>query len=298
MPLLLVVVLPVYFLRWRKPLGFRKVVLACATMGCAFLLPLSPWAVRNWLTLHEAQILAPRYATMPGEYAPVGYYAWTGTWLDRYRDVYVTVWKIGEEPMDVEDLPDQAFDSPQEKAKIAELFNKYNDSDDMDVSPEMDREFAEIARERTRRHPLRTYVEVPFQRALSIWFTPRTELLPIDGKLWPIRDQWRDSRADVLTTAGFGALGYIYVAMAMGGIWVAWRMSRMRFGASDAYYGPNLWGVALLVAYLFMRTAFLTTVEAPEPRYVVTCYPAVLALAALLWSRAGSAYPRTDSTKA
>ena len=45
---------------------------------------------------------------------------------------------------------------------------------------------------------------------------------------------------------------------------------------------PNLWGIALLLAYLFVRTAFLATVEAPEPRYVINCYPAVLALAALL----------------
>jgi hypothetical protein len=48
---------------------------------------------------------------------------------------------------------------------------------------------------------------------------------------------------------------------------------------------PNLWGIALLAAYILIRTAFLTTVEAPEPRYVVTCYPALLALAALVWSR-------------
>ncbi len=298
MPLLLVVALPVYFLRWRKPLGFRKVVLACAAMGCASLLPLSPWAVRNWITLHEVQILAPRYVTMPGEIAPVGFYAWTGTWLERYRDVYLTVWQIGEDRMDIEDLPGQAFDSPQEKAKIADLLNQYNSSDALDVSPDMDSEFAEIARERTRRHPLRTYVEVPFQRALSIWFTPRTEPFPIDGKLWPLRDQWRDSPADVLTTAGFAALGYIYVAMAMGGIWVAWRGQRTRFGESDAESSSNLWGVALLVAYLLGRTAFLTTVEAPEPRYVVTCYPAVLALAALVWSRAGSASPKAGPPKA
>jgi hypothetical protein len=48
---------------------------------------------------------------------------------------------------------------------------------------------------------------------------------------------------------------------------------------------PNLWGVALLLAYILVRTAFLTTVEAPEPRYVVTCYPAVLALITLLRAR-------------
>jgi hypothetical protein len=29
-----------------------------------------------------------------------------------------------------------------------------------------------------------------------------------------------------------------------------------------------------------MRTAFLTTIETPEPRYVLVCFPIVLALAA------------------
>ena len=48
---------------------------------------------------------------------------------------------------------------------------------------------------------------------------------------------------------------------------------------------PNLWGIALLLAYFLVRTAFLTTVEAPEPRYVVSCYPGVLALIALLGIR-------------
>ena len=282
MPLLLAVAVVVYALRWWRLWGFRKILLTGVAMAGAFLLPLAPWTARNLITLHEAQILAPRYATMTGEYAPVGYFAWTGTWLERYRDVYLNVWKIGEEPVEMEDLPAEAFDSPQEKARITELFQHYNNSEDLDISPEMDRDFAGIARERTRRHPLRTYVRVPFERALTIWFTPRTELLPIDGKLWPIRKQWQDSHAAFLTTAGFGALGYLYIALALGGIWVAWRAGRTGRGASNARDIPNLWGVALLLAYLFVRTAFLTTVEAPEPRYVVSCYPAVLALAALL----------------
>jgi hypothetical protein len=283
MPLLLVVAAVVYGIRWGKALGFRKLILGGAAMAGAFLLPLVPWAARNLITLHEVQILSPRYVVMPEEFAPVGYYKWTGTWLERYRDVYLSVWKIGEERVDVDDLPQQAFDSPQEKAQVADLFERYNDSDNMDISPEMDREFAAIARARTRRHPFRTYVRVPFQRALSMWFTPRTELLPIDGKLWPLRDQWNDSPADVLTTAVFAALDYVYVAMALGGVWIAWRAARESTNASALGDLPNLWGIALVLAYLLMRTAFLTTVEAPEPRYVITCYPAVLALAALLW---------------
>ena len=97
-------------------------------MAGAFLLPVAPWAARNLIVLHEVQFLSPRYSTLPGEYATVGYFAWTNTWLERYRDVYLNIWKIGEEPVEMEDLPDQAFDSPQERQQIAEVFEQYNNS--------------------------------------------------------------------------------------------------------------------------------------------------------------------------
>jgi len=284
MPLLLGAAVLVYGLRAWSLLGGRKSILFVAAMTGAFLLPLVPWAARNALSLHKLQFLAPRYATFPGEYAPVGYYAWTGTWLERYRDVYFTVWKIGEERADVNELPASAFDSPEEKARVADLIAQYDDSPDLDISPEIDRQYAEIARERTRRHPLRTYIRVPFERALTIWFTPRTELLPIDGKFWPLREQWEDSHADVLVTGGFAVLGYLYIALGIGGVWLVWRTRRES--------GANFWGLALLLAYFLVRTAFLTTVEAPEPRYVVSCYPGVLALIALLGVRKG---PREEA---
>jgi len=286
MPLLLGVAALVYGLWAIRAMGIGKAVLLAAAMAGAFLVPLLPWAARNYVTLKKVQFLAPRYAVLPGEYAPVGYYAWTATWLERYRDVYFSVWKIGEpdQPVDVNDLPPNAFDSPEEKARIAGLFAAYNDNPDLEITPEMDRQFAEIASERTRRHPLRTYLTAPFERALSIWFTPRTELMDIDGKFWPLREQWSDSRANVLITGSFAALGYVYVALALAGVFLAWR-ARQAGDLTGQTIGPGLWGVTLLLVYFFVRTAFLTTVEAPEPRYILSCYPGVLALISLLGIR-------------
>lgn len=283
MPLLMATAMVLYAARWHRVLGLRKLALGGAAMAGAFLLPLVPWAARNFVTLHEVQILSPRYTTLPGEYAPVGFYAWTGTWLERYRDLDSSVWAISEVPMHIDEFPSAAFDSPREKARVAALLEQYNRDPELDISPEVDREFAEIAAERTRRHPFRTYVRVPFERALTIWFTPRTELLPIDGSLWPLREKWQESRANVLTVAGFAALGYLYVALAIAGIAFAWRAGRAS-SASNLQGAWNLWGISLLVAYFIVRTAFLTTVEAPEPRYVLSCYPAVLALIALLFA--------------
>ena len=64
-------------------------------------------------------------------------------------------------------------------------------------------------------------------------------------------------------------LGIAYAVIALGGAW------RVRKDPAALF----------LVAYIVIRTAFLTTVETPEPRYVLECFPAVLALAALLWMR-------------
>jgi hypothetical protein len=295
MPLLLAVAGAVFALRWWKSLGWRKVMVSGMAMSVLFFLPLLPWVARNLISLHKLQISASRYTTTPGEYAPVGYYKWANTWMVRFRDVYISAWKLNEEPVAIDDFPASAFDSPQERERVAQLFEEYNNSPTLDISPEVDRGFAEIARERTRRHPLRTYLSAPFGRALTMWFTPRTEMLPIDGKFWPILDSWEDSHSGFLTTAAFGALGYLYPAFALAGVWAALRYVR-KGGVEARAPGshvpgspiddtPNLWGIALLAAYMLVRTAFLTTVEAPEPRYVVTCYPAILALAALLWIR-------------
>jgi hypothetical protein len=286
MPLLLGVAAIVYAIHSVRLLRPQKTILLAAAMATIFLIPVLPWAARNFMTMKKVEFIAPRYVNLPGEYAPVGFYAWTQTWLERYRDVYFTVWKIGEtdQPLIADELPSTAFDSREEKARIADLFAEYNNSPDLEITPEVDAKFAEIARERTHRHPLRTYLQVPFERALTIWFTPRTELLPIDGKFWPIREQWQDSHADLLVTGSFGLLGYLYVVLAAGGIWTAWN-ARAGLGATAFALGPNLWGIALLLVYFLLRTAFLTTVEAPEPRYVVSCYPGILAFVALLTVR-------------
>jgi hypothetical protein len=41
----------------------------------------------------------------------------------------------------------------------------------------------------------------------------------------------------------------------------------------------------VLFFYMVVRTAFLTTLETPEPRYVLECFPAVLALGSIVITR-------------
>jgi hypothetical protein len=256
---------------WWRPADWMKLIRAGLLMGLGLLLPLVPWAARNWHTLHDVQFLAPRYSELPGEYTPLGFTAWTNTWMWRFRDVYLTQWKVNEEEIAIDELPAYAFDSQDEKERMADLLDEYNEA--LTIDPPLDQEFREIARERTERHPLRTYVKVPLLRALTLWFTPRVELLPSSGHLWPLREEWQDDRPDFLVTLGLSVVNIIYIALALAGAWLARRRP----------------GWALLILVCVVRTLFFVKfVETPEPRYVLECFPAVIALAAQVWSR-GSA---------
>jgi hypothetical protein len=167
----------------------------------------------------------------------------------------------------VDEIPARAFDTPAEKERVAMILDQYND--DLTFSPEEDVAFARLARERTARRPLRTYLWLPAARALTLWFTPRIELLPFSGTVFPLAQSWEDDPIDQCVTAGLFLLNVGYIAVALWGAASLWRRAPAARGA-----------IALLAAFILLRTAFLTTLETPEPRYVLVCYPALLALAA------------------
>jgi hypothetical protein len=271
-PLLLAVAWIVIAFVWLRRRRFRSCVklVALSAIGCA--LALAPWAVRNAVTLHEVQFLAPKNSNLPGELVPYGFMAWEKTWIFRLKDCYLVPWKLDGEVINLEDIPARAFDTPEEKERVAALLEQYNN--DVTITPEEDAAFGELARERTARHPLRTYVWLPVARAFTIWFTPRIELLPFSGKVFPVREAWREDPIDLSVTLGYFFLNVLYVAFA---IWGAWRLCRENSALGLA--------VALLLGYILLRTAFLTTLETPEPRYVLECFPAVLALAGQVFVR-------------
>jgi hypothetical protein len=266
-PLLLLAAGLVLAKKWWRPANWTKLLRAGLLLAVGMILPLVPWAARNWRTLHEVQFLAPRYTELPGEYTPSGFSEWTNTWLWHFRDVYLTQWKLNEEEIPVDDIPASAFDSPAERARVSDLLDQYNE--ELTVGPALDQKFREIAHERTHRDPLRTYLKIPLLRSLTLWFTPRIELLPYSGHLRPVRVEWEDDRKDFVTTLSLVVVNFIYLSLALAGAWVARRQP----------------GTALLIAFIIVRTAFFTTfVETPEPRYVLECFPAVIALAAQVFA--------------
>jgi len=270
-PLLLASALAILaLLLWRRR-ETRRFLQTAFLLLIGTALPLVPWAIRNAVTLHEFQPLTPKDANLPGELVPRGFMAWERTWLYRVRECYLVPWKLNDEEIRLDDIPSAAFDTPEERDRIAAALDSYNQ--DLTLSPEEDAVFAQVAAERNVRHPLRTGLWVPLKRAVRIWFTPRIELLPVSGHVFPLAYMRQEDPVDQRVTILLFFLNIAYVALGLLGTLRLWKFPALRAG------------VAFVLVYLLLRTAFLTTLETPEPRYVLVCFPALVAMAAQLFYR-------------
>ena len=231
------------------------IVAACA------LAPLGLWGVRNWHTLHEIRFLPPRYANEEDEFVPTGFNRWVKTWIADYVSTEEIYWNVPGDTIDAGNLPSRAFDSPQQRQKTYELIAAYNR--DRHISPELDAQFSALAEERTGAAPLRYYVWLPALRIADMWLRPRTELLPPDTRWYDFTDDF----GRMVLAIGLGVIGLLYVLA----------------GVAGAIRGRPIASIGLLVLFIMVRSLFLGTLENPEPRYTLECYPALLVLASGLW---------------
>jgi hypothetical protein len=237
----------------------RRRILPWALLVCAIsAAPLVPWTLRNWRIFHVFQPLAPRYATDPDEYVPMGFNHWVKTWMADYASVEEIYWQVPGSAMDVRQLPSRAFDDAQQRMQSERLFAEYNNL--LHISPELDNQFESLAAQRIRANRLRYYLELPALRILDMWLRPRTENLPSDVRWWEFNDDLKWSALAV----GLGVINLAYVLCALIG-WVR---------AHHVQY------IGLLSLFVILRSLFLSTLENPEPRYTLEMYPVVIILAA------------------
>ena len=225
------------------------------------LAPLVPWTLRNLHTLHRFEPLAPRYANDADELMTPGFNRWIKTWMADYISVEEIYWNIPGSAIDVTRLPRRAFDSAIQRQETAQLFADYNQ--DHDISPELDARFAALAAARIHAAPLRYYIWLPALRIADMWLRPRTELLPADPRWW----EFNDERRWLLISIVFGLINLSYVLLAAAGL--------VRGRASC--------GIGLIVLFLLLRSLFLGTMENPEPRYTLECYPLIIVAASALF---------------
>jgi hypothetical protein len=274
-----------------KKLQPVKRAFACGlALSIGFAIAIAPWTIRNARVFRVFQPIAPLHANMPDEFVPRGYNQWLRTWIDHSRYVETFEFNLDVKPIRIEDVPDSAFDSPEERARVAALFDRYNasagsvakgeveassDEDEeaggsephVQMTPEIDAEFGQIARERIARHPIRYYLILPMKRALTIWFDNHSEYYPFQGDLFPLSDLDSSIHQQYWLPL-FALLVWVYTILALIGCWLMFR------------HGGRRW-VLFLLLLILPRLAFLSLLENPEPRYVVE-YFALLAAAGSL----------------
>jgi 4-amino-4-deoxy-L-arabinose transferase-like glycosyltransferase len=244
-----------------KHLSALSIIYAGLLVAFGATILLVPWTLRNLHTLHRFEPLAPRYATDSDELVMTGFNRWVKTWMEDYVSVQELYWPVPGEELDSTRLPNRAFDSPVQQNETRQLFADYNVNHDM--TPELDARFAALAAERIHAAPLQYYVWLPAVRIVDMWLRPRTEMFPSDPRWWEFNDDHRW----LAVSLGFGVINLLYLAMAAVGL------LRSR----------EIFGLGLFVLFLLLRSIFLGTLENPEPRYTLECYPVVIFLASALF---------------
>jgi 4-amino-4-deoxy-L-arabinose transferase-like glycosyltransferase len=229
-----------------------KLALSCALLA---IIPFIPWTVRNARTLHVFQPLAPRYANNPGEYVPHGWIRWVQSWAADYASTADIYWNVNGSPLDIDALPSRAFDTPAEKMETTELFARYNEKEIM--TPALSERFGQLAQRRIQRDPFRFYVALPLMRLADMWLRPRTGQLWIELRWW----QYQRHPAETIFSWGYAALNLVYLLLAAWGL-----KKRVTF-------------TGVMVAYVAIRCLLLLTLETPESRYTLECFPMIFILA-------------------
>jgi hypothetical protein len=158
-----------------------------------------------------------------------------------------------------------------------------------EMTPDIDDGFMAVAVERIRHHPLRYYVVLPLRRAASLWFDSHAQYYPFQGELFPLKALDRDLHQQIWLPL-FVALMWLYTLLLLLGAWVMWRGSDSR-----------VW-LLMLALLIVPRLAFLSTLQNPEPRYVVEFFTfivaaASLALAGPVWDGALKLFHKQSSDK-
>ena len=294
-----------------QPQGFSPrqtfaFVIACgAALSFAFMLVLAPWTIRNWRVFHVFQPLAPAHGEMPGEFVPHGYQLWLRTWLDDQSYIQPFLWSLDTDPIDIDDIPAYAFDSENEKKRVATLIEAYNNESDQDSSsepqpspnasptptpeneeeesependqpdnsaqqdhpqvemtPEIDAAFGELARDRIARHPFRFYIWLPLKRARTIWFDTHSQYWPFEGTLFPLDDLDYSTHQQIWLPL-FAGLTAVYTILGLVGGWFLWESGE---------FGARRWLLLVSLA-IGLRLILFSWIENPEPRYTVEFFP-------------------------
>jgi hypothetical protein len=221
----------------------------------ALLIILSPWIARNYLSLGKFQPLSNPYGKPHDEYTPTGYLLWIRTWMNSDIEYHQAdlIFHPGNRDFDPRKLPEDSFDSIEERDTVLRLIDAYNQTGVM--TADLNDQFLAIAKARITRHPVRFYFWLPLQRAACMWLTGYS------------------------TSGTFRLTARIMLVLPIliGGL------------LAFVFWARRAWLTPLLLLIILTRTVFFAYLSA-EARYMAEAYPVMIAACgvacAALWCSA------------
>jgi hypothetical protein len=241
----------------RHSLGWASALRLAMVAALLSLLPFVAWTLRNERTFQVFQPLAPRFANDPGEFASPGFVLWIRSLATDFTATNEIYWNGNSDRIDPGNLPARAYDNAAQYQETQHILEQYNAT--TTLTPELDANFAQLAAERAREHPIRYYLGLPLLRLADMWLRPRVETLNVPLRWW----QYTQHPAATRVAIFYGALNLAYLVAAFCG----------------ALRWPRLAGS--MVGLIALRSLLLATLEAPEPRYTLECFPLLIVLAAI-----------------
>lgn len=190
--------------------------------------------------------------------------------LNRYNRAGETTALIPESPTDTENAPPDA--SEEGEVDEVELGPEELDSADapletsvpVAMTPAIDLAFAQLARERVARSPVRYYVTLPIKRTVKLWFSTHSQYYPFEGELFAPEGSAHTTSQQVWLPL-FTALIWIYTFLAVVGCWFLWQSKE---------FAARRW-LLLGVLLIGLRLILFGFYEAPESRFVMELFPFV-----------------------
>jgi hypothetical protein len=149
------------------------------------------------------------------------------------------------------------------------------------MTPEIDAGFAQIGRERIARHPFRYYVWLPLKRAHTMWFDTHSQYWPFEGTLLPLEDLDYENHQQIWLPL-FAGLTAIYTLLGLAGAWLLW---------DSRGFAARRWLLLVSLA-IVLRLILFSSMENPEPRYVVEFFPFLAILGGIAIASAPNLFNR------
>ena len=119
-----------------------------------------------------------------------------------------------DQSADTDDNADEGDQSPDETQPAT-------DQQAVEMTPEIDAGFAQLARERIARAPFHYYVWLPMKRAVAMWFDTHSNYYPFEGELFPLEDLDHDTHQHIWLPL-FASLVWIHTLLALAGAILLW----------------------------------------------------------------------------